>query len=256
MLSEIESYLQASQMDVVGVAPVAEWPSAYSECRPTEILKGCRRVIVFGKEVSHPVFTAEKHAYDLYAVTSDNHYHALDAAAIEVASRLTRAGYPSLPIGSEQPVIVRDGLYWGMVSLKHAAVLAGVGTLGKNTLLLNKQFGTRLRLGGVITTAELLVGKPLKKSLCAEGCRKCIELCPVQALDGKGGIDQHKCLKNCIVNPIISLGFLAKWFKRSQFVNKATEMMTKTMISGYTYSCNKCLVTCPNFKRGIPKASS
>ena len=127
--------------------------------------------------------------------------------------------------------------------------------MGKNSLLVNKQFGNRLRLGGVLTTAELPAGKPLKKSMCAVGCRKCIEVCPMQALDGNGGIDQYKCLKNCIVHPILSLGFFSKWFKHSRFVNKTTEMTTKTLISAYTYSCNSCLVNCPNFRRGIPKTA-
>ena len=251
MLPEIKTYLQSEAMDIVGVAPAADWPSPYPECRPQKILKDCQRVIVFGREIPYPIFLAEEHAYDLYAVSSHNFYHDLDAAAVAVATRLTRAGYPSIPIGSYQPVIMREGRYWGMVSLKHAAVRAGLGTMGKNSLFVHEKFGNRLRLGGVLTTAELPAGKPLEKSFCPEGCRKCVRLCPVQALDGNGEIDQYKCLKNCAVHPLISISFLTEWCKRFKIVNRISEMLTKTLITSYTYSCYECLVNCPNFKRGI-----
>jgi epoxyqueuosine reductase QueG len=256
MLTEIETYLSSREIDIVGVAPAANWPSPHPECRPKEILKECQRVIIFGKEIPYPIYLVEKHAYDLYAVSSHNFYHDLDAAAIAVATRLTRAGYPSIPIGSYQPAIMRQGKYWGMISLKHAAVRAGLGSMGKNSLFVHASFGNRLRLGGILTTAKLPAGKPLEKSFCPDGCRKCVRTCPVQALDGNGEINQYRCLKNCAVHPLISLSFITEWFKRYRFTNRISEMLTKTMVSSYTYSCFNCLVNCPNFKRGIPVKDS
>jgi len=43
----------------------------------------------------------------------------------------------------------------GDVSLRHAAVEAGLGGIGLNRLLLTKRFGLRIRLGAVLTTAPL-----------------------------------------------------------------------------------------------------
>ncbi|MBW1646083.1 MAG: epoxyqueuosine reductase [Deltaproteobacteria bacterium] len=250
LATEIREMLEDQGMDVVGIAPAADWPSPQPECRPPAILKDCQRVIVFGKEIPAPIYQAELHALDLYAMTSHNFYHQLDAAAIAAAGRLTRAGYPSIPIGGYQPVLMREGDYWGVVSLKHAAVRAGLGTMGKNTLLINERFGNRLRLGGVLTTAALPAGRPLAKSLCYENCTKCVRNCPVQALDGKGGINQHKCLKNCAVHPALSLSFISRWFRHSKRVNRQVELFTRTMISTYTYSCCTCLTSCPSFKLG------
>jgi len=250
MLSAIKNRLTSHGVDVFGVSTVADWDSPYPECRPTEILEGCRRIIVFGKEISPPLYTAKEHAGDLYAVFSHHCYHDLDAAAGELACELTRQGYPSIPIGSYQPVIVRHGDYRGIISLKHAAVRAGLGTMGKNSLLVHRDFGNRLRLGGVLTTAELPAGTALKESMCPENCRKCVRECPAQALDGKGGIKQYKCLKNCIVQPLLSLNFITRWGRRFPLVNRMAETMTKTMVTSYSYSCYNCLTTCPNFKRG------
>ncbi len=256
MMKDIETYLQDQKIDVMGVADVRDWPSALSECRPSEILTDCKRVIVFGKEIPGPVYVAEKHAYDLYANVAHNYYASMDAAAIEVCSMLTREGFPSIPLGCYQPMLMREGKYWGVVSLKHAAVRAGIGTMGKNTLLANAKFGNRLRLGGLLTTAELPSGKPLEKSLCIEGCNKCVEACPVQALDGSGGIVQYKCLKQSTVHPLLSAAFLSQWLRGSKFVNENFEVITATLAARYSYSCYECLVNCPNFKLGLAKRAS
>lgn len=256
MLEKIEKLLDKHTMDVVGVADASDWKSLLIECRPDEILEGCKRVIVFGKEIPRPTYLASKHALDLYANVAQNYYQTTDAAAIEVASLLTRDGFPSIPLGSYLPILMREGKYWGMVSLKHAAVRAGLGTMGKNTLLANKDFGNRLRFGGVLTTAELPAGVPLEKSLCPEDCRKCVEVCPVQALDGLGGIDQFKCLKKSTLHPLLSTAFLSQWLRSSRFVNEYFELVTGSLGARYTYGCFECLVNCPNFSRGAPSQNS
>jgi epoxyqueuosine reductase QueG len=256
MLKETESLLYQKKMDVVGVADVAGWQSPLAECNPAEILKGCKRIIVFGKEIPRPVYTASKHALDLYSNVAPNYYDIIDAAANEVASMLTREGYPSVPLGAYLPLLMRRGKYWGVVSIKHAAVRAGLGTMGRNTLLANERFGNRLRLGGVLTTAPFPAGKPLERSLCPEDCRKCVEVCPVQALDGRGGINQYKCLRNCIGHPLLSTAFLSQWFRSFQFVNKYFELVTASLGARYVLTCFECLVNCPHFNKGGSRGDS
>lgn len=251
MLEKIESFLYGQRMDVVGVADVADWPSPMVECRPREILKDCRRIIVFGKEIPRPVYIAQKHALTLYGNTAQNYYQTMDAVAIEVASMLTREGFPSIPLGAYLPLLMRNGKYWGIVSLKHAATRAGLGTMGKNTLLANERFGNRLRLGGVLTAAPLLAGKPLEKSLCVEECRKCLDACPVGALDGRGSIDQYKCLRQSTAHPLLSTAFLSQWFPSSNLINKNFELVTGTLGARYEYGCCRCVINCPNFNKGV-----
>jgi epoxyqueuosine reductase QueG len=251
MLEKIESFLRERGMDVVGVADTEGWRSPLGECDPNAILKGCRRIVVFGKEIPHPIYAAEKHAIDLYSNVAQNYYQTMDAVAIDAATLLTREGHPSIPLGPYLPILMREGKFWGMVSLKHAAVKAGIGTMGKNTLLATEKFGNRLRLGAVLTTAELPAGEPLAESLCKEGCRVCVDVCPARALDGSGGIDQYKCLKNCTSHPLLSTMFLSQWFRKSASLNKYFQLVTETMGSRYTYGCFECLVKCPHFKKGV-----
>ena len=68
--------------------------------------------------------------------------------------------------------------------MRHAAVLAGLGSLGKNTLLINKLYGNFITLGAILTNLDLK-SDPLSEELCIENCRLCLDNCPVQALDGK-----------------------------------------------------------------------
>lgn len=43
----------------------------------------------------------------------------------------------------------------GDLSHKHAAVVAGLGVLGKNTLLITPQFGNRVNLVSIVTDLEI-----------------------------------------------------------------------------------------------------
>jgi len=67
------------------------------------------------------------------------------------------------------------------IPLKPAAVIAGLGYQGKNTLLVNPNFGPRVRLVSVLTTAELDLDEPFTEDLCKE-CEKCVTACPTKAL--------------------------------------------------------------------------
>jgi epoxyqueuosine reductase QueG len=78
-----------------------------------------------------------------------------------------------------------------LISMKHAAMQAGLGTLGKNTLLINERFGNRLTLGAVLTDCAL-PSDPLAGSVCRAGCRACVDSCPVHAIR-EGRVAQKLC---------------------------------------------------------------
>lgn len=72
----------------------------------------------------------------------------------------------------------------GSMLLRLAAVEAGLGTLGLNTMLLTPEFGPRVYLGGVLTDQALEPGSPLERDLClglAE-CGRCAAICPEDAI--------------------------------------------------------------------------
>jgi ferredoxin len=70
------------------------------------------------------------------------------------------------------------------VILPPLAVLAGLGELGRNNILVADRFGSRVRIGAVATDCAVECGRPVDlgvKRFC-EVCKKCAENCPSHAL--------------------------------------------------------------------------
>ncbi|MHA1187047.1 MAG: 4Fe-4S double cluster binding domain-containing protein [Candidatus Heimdallarchaeota archaeon] len=67
---------------------------------------------------------------------------------------------------------------------KTAAVLSGLGWIGRSALLITFDHGPRVRLVTVLTDAELEADKPQKTSEC-EDCTICVDACPPKAITGE-----------------------------------------------------------------------
>jgi epoxyqueuosine reductase len=73
-----------------------------------------------------------------------------------------------------------------------AAARAGIGWLGKNTNLLVPGIGSTVLLCEIVTSAELDLDEPLKKT-CGS-CDACIRVCPTGALVAPGVLDNRRCI--------------------------------------------------------------
>ena len=69
----------------------------------------------------------------------------------------------------------------GGIFLKDAAVLAGLGTIGKNNLLITPQFGPRVRLRALFLDAALTPTGPVDFSPCGSCPKICLKACPRSA---------------------------------------------------------------------------
>ena len=69
---------------------------------------------------------------------------------------------------------------------------AGLGSYGENGLLVTREFGSAIRLAGVLTTADSEPGHPLAEDVC-DRCGICLSACPVAALSGSGVINKKLC---------------------------------------------------------------
>lgn len=67
---------------------------------------------------------------------------------------------------------------------KTVATRAGLGWIGKNCLLVTRQFGPAVRLSSLLANAPLACSEPVNNSSCGE-CSACVRHCPCQALSGR-----------------------------------------------------------------------
>ena len=82
------------------------------------------------------------------------------------------------------------GRYRSIVSQKHAAQAAGLGTIGRHSLLITPEFGSMVWLGTVLCEQGFEPDE-MKEPLC-NNCNLCVEICPVNALE-KWEIKQQSC---------------------------------------------------------------
>lgn len=218
MKNQIKEFILSLGADVCGVAGIDRFSEAPAGFHPRDIFPDCKSIIVFGIALPKGLTKVEPRL--IYGHFNYSTCPEVDRVAFRAAREIERlSGGYAVPIPSDGPYE-----YWdveklegrGLISMKHAAVLAGLGTLGRSTLLLNEKYGNLLTLGMVLTDLNL-VSDPLAESICIEGCSECIKNCPSQALDGQHA-NQTKCRPNTY----------------------------GTNARGYdTVNCNKCRTVCP-----------
>ncbi len=81
----------------------------------------------------------------------------------------------------------------GPIPERELAERAGLGWIGKNTMLIHPSRGSYTFIGTVFTDADLAVSTPLGVDLCGT-CTRCMEACPTGAIIDERVIDATRCL--------------------------------------------------------------
>jgi len=102
----------------------------------------------------------------------------MDQAALKITNYIQKKGFLALPIPASQ--ILDWENQSAHLSHKELGVLAGLGWIGRNNLLVNPALGSQFRLVSILTDMPLKMDKPLKRD-CRD-CRLCVEICPSQAI--------------------------------------------------------------------------
>ena len=213
-----------------------------------QFFPAAQSVIVFGKEVPVPVYRMlpKEKTRGMLRIAE-----ALDNTAVRLAGLLEEEEVTAKPVPLYLPVQIADGKIQGVVRLKQVAAAGGLGSPGRNSVLLNPRFGPRLLLSGVVTGRQVEESQPTerdavgKDSLACSKCGRCINVCPGGAL-GPEGIATFRCRTvSAWVPPILVPA--AKWVLGQTLLLKCMAPLAPWIARTATIRCSLCVTECPNF---------
>ena len=151
---------------------------------PGALCEGARSVIVCGVGYHRPP-SAHEVASRIASYAHSRDYHLTIRERLNELSAYLRELVP----GASGRVFTDTA----PLAEKSWAVEAGLGWIGRNSLLANPRLGSFLLLGEVVTTAELEPDAPFVRDGCGT-CRACVDACPVAAIRPDRTIDAGRCI--------------------------------------------------------------
>ena len=175
--------------------------------------KNPKSVICF----AFPYYTGEREGRNLslYAMLPD--YHEVVIKRLEEYAKALKAICPDNDF-----VCFCDA---SPVNEIKAAVRAGLGMIGQNSLVITKEHGALIFIGEIVTDAEI---SPADNAKSCDSCGRCIEACPTGALS-KEGFDKSLCRSHI-----------------TQKKGALTESEEASVKAGkLAWGCDCCVMACP-----------
>jgi len=191
--SELKKFAASAGAMGCGIANISRFADAPDGFSPKDVYSKCRSVVVTFRSMPSGVILAENPIP--YTHASFKMYEEIDRLSMELLRFCESRGVSGVIIPAQVPY-----LYWdeenrhgkGIISLKHAAVQAGLGIMGKSTILINKDYGNMVYLGAVLVDAELESDSLTMDFACPPKCNICIKSCAQQAIS-EGTVNQKLC---------------------------------------------------------------
>lgn len=212
MFEKIKEIFQNEKIEYIGVIPADEMTVINERLLPDFDIKSC---IVFLVPYKTDYEIKDNYGISLYARSQDYHFY-----FTELYSRI-------IPRLSE---LFPNEKFFGFadhspVNEKLAAAKAGLGCIGRNSLLINEKYGSFVFIGSLLTTLPLPATENEIKGCM--NCGNCVRCCPVQAIAEKG-IVKEKCLSYL-----------------SQKKNKNENELLILRKNNTVWGCDICQIQCP-----------
>lgn len=250
MKEKIREFVLGMGVDDVGFAAVADYQSPRSP-KLESIFPGAKSMVVMAyKELSTcespNMQIAMNGRLDVMEFSRSSNYK-----LARFLEREFKAKAMTVPVSYPMEMSINTGGAIGDVSLRHAAVAAGLGAFGRHNIVIHPKLGTRVIFTAVLCNLELPSDPPVKDDLCIQ-CNLCVDNCPAGALNEEGKTDVGKCLK---VSQPYGLGASVRFWNK--FADSSPEEQKKMIrdenywrlyqaqFIGFQYMCFNCLKSCP-----------
>lgn len=193
---------------------------APAKAHPDAVLPGVRSVIVVSFVYGHPETEPTgptRGRVARYARGAD--YHDLLWRRLEALLDWLRSECPDIrgrAVADTAPLLERD-----------FARQAGLGWIGKNTMLINRKLGSYTLLGALLIDRELAYDEPHAKDHCGT-CTRCLDACPTSAFAGPYQLDAGRCLSYWTIE------------HRGPIPDEFAERL-----EGWAFGCDICQEVCP-----------
>jgi epoxyqueuosine reductase len=114
---------------------------------------------------------------------------------------------------------------------------SSIGNYGKNSLLIDKDYGSFMYLGYILTDLDIKTENNIENSDICKDCNICFNVCPNDAILKDGGIDSKKC---------VSYLTQTKTYIPVEYRKNMTNQI---------YGCDMCQLVCPKNKQVLEMKS-
>lgn len=215
-ITHLREWLKAGHAGAMSYLP--DRAEAYEH--PSSVLNGVRSVIMLAVQyrTEEPRRAADGQGrVSRYAWGLD--YHDVLWAKMRQLADFIRQAEPSAKVRGvvdTAPLLERE-----------FAMLAGLGWIGKNTMLLNKKLGSWFFLAAVLTDLQLEYDVPFRADHCRT-CRACLDACPTDAFVAPYVLNARRCISYLTIE-----------------LKEAIPIELRSNMGDWVFGCDICQEVCP-----------
>jgi epoxyqueuosine reductase len=185
---------------------------------PARILPGARSVVVVLDNYYHPDTEADRQAPRIAKYARGQDYHRITGRRLDTLAEFLR---------EQGAGLTRSYTDAGPVPERELAQRAGLGWIGKNTMLVSPRTGSFFFIGSIFTDLALPPDPPFELDRCGS-CTRCLDACPTDAFVQPRVLDATRCISYLTIE------------QRGPIPDELA-----SRLEGYAFGCDICNDVCP-----------